>query len=51
VDGSSEIVGVAYPFLVAFFAQVPAVGCAVAYAELRDRKEGRPTAELAKVFE
>lgn len=51
VDGSNELVGVAYPFLVAFFAQVPAVGCAVAYSELRDRKEGRPTAELAKVFE
>ncbi len=47
----SPAFGMAYPVLIALFMQLPAVGCAVAYAELRDRKEGRGTAELQRVFE
>lgn len=41
----------AWPSWVALFAQVPFVGCAVAYAALRDRLEGRSPSLLSRVFE
>jgi hypothetical protein len=50
-DASEPVLLLAAMSAFGLLAPLPAVAAAVTYAELRDRKEGRPAAELAKVFE